>query len=304
MLRGVKVCEMGKGQIQLQFNWIFVIIAGAIILSFFAGFAIKYKGLQEEKGKIEVLNSLNDAFTSLQSSYFPTKVEIDLPSNLMIGCNEGVVSFNVGGKSYATDNLIFSSGEMKGKVVIWYMPYKMPFKIANFYYVASKTQEIYIVPEAGTEEFANELKDELGKWFDNVFVGSSPGGSDGGRVVYVINSCRGSGRQIDGVFIVPGSNWHEGEICVGSERHKYLGLAEVYGAIFSEDYGCLTEKIDELRGKVVETYIKKISVIQGGCSYSGFLVNLTDFGNEPSYGKALALERINKEIGGRCIPVF
>ena len=38
---------MGKRGQGMQFNWIFVVVAGAIILAMFTGFAVKYFDLRE-----------------------------------------------------------------------------------------------------------------------------------------------------------------------------------------------------------------------------------------------------------------
>ena len=38
-----------KGIIEIQFNWIFVLVVGAIILVFFFGFVQKQKSFAEEK---------------------------------------------------------------------------------------------------------------------------------------------------------------------------------------------------------------------------------------------------------------
>jgi len=292
-----------KAQIQVQFHWIFVVVAGAVILAFFAGFAVKYKNLQEEKSDVELLSSLDKTFTELQSSYFPTRVELDIPSKFSVGCAGENVKISVGRKDYDTNNLIFSSGEMKGKILVWYMPYKMPYKIANFYYVASKDVKIYLVSEHGTEELAELLKKEIGKYFENVIVSNSfvSDSHKNERVIYLANSYKNVGHPV----IVPGSDWHEGFVFINGERYRYLGLPMLYGVIFSDDYGCLTGKVNEIRKEVADNYIRKLKIIQkSGCNYEKLAVDLADFSNEPNYEKSLGLEKVNKEIGDRCVPAF
>ena len=65
---------MKKGEV--YFNWIFILVVGAVFLAFFTGFAIKYKDLQEKKTEIIFLNNLDVALTNLQSSSFTTSTNI------------------------------------------------------------------------------------------------------------------------------------------------------------------------------------------------------------------------------------
>src|SRR3989344_4984333 len=76
---------MKKGE--FYFNWIFIMVAGAVFLAFFTGFAIKYKDLQERKTEITMLNNINTALTNLQSSSFVISTRIDLPLDINIDCS-------------------------------------------------------------------------------------------------------------------------------------------------------------------------------------------------------------------------
>lgn len=303
---------MKKAQINLQFNWIFVIIVGAIIIAFFTGFAIKYKGLQEEKGDIELINSLDNTLTQLQSSYFSTKSILDIKSEFKFKCDSNGVNINVGNKKYSINNMIFSSGDMNGKITVWYVPYKMPFKIANFYYIAPKNMKISLISRGDTQEFAEQLQMEIQKYFPNVDIVSNVGMVNEGKVVLI--SERGV-SEMDGswvsnideslVVVVPNENLYEGKVVVKGENYDYLGFAMLYGAIFAEDYGCVLEGFDELRGDVIDVYIRKAGLIQkSGCNYGGLLESLREFKENPSYELSLQLEKINKNIGGKCMPLF
>ena len=75
---------------QIQFNWIFVIIVGALILLFFTGFVIKYKELQEKKQEIILLNNFDEALKSLERSGFKTSTSLNLFKEIKVNCNENV----------------------------------------------------------------------------------------------------------------------------------------------------------------------------------------------------------------------
>ena len=51
-------------QISIQFSWIFILIAGAIILLFFTSIIYKQKDISEQKLSASVLNQLETILTS------------------------------------------------------------------------------------------------------------------------------------------------------------------------------------------------------------------------------------------------
>ena len=92
---------------QSELNWIFIIVAGAIILIFLTGFAFKYKSLQEEKTSIELVNTLDNTLTSLKSSPFNTCDEISLPFEVQVTCND----IKINDQRFTTNNLLFSKSK-------------------------------------------------------------------------------------------------------------------------------------------------------------------------------------------------
>ena len=89
---------------QIEFNWIFIIIAGAIILTFFVTFAFKYKSVQEEKLSVDLLINLDKALYNLQASPYATFDIIDIPKDLQITCDD----LKIGDRSYSNNNLILT----------------------------------------------------------------------------------------------------------------------------------------------------------------------------------------------------
>ena len=69
---------MGKsGQVQITFNWIYILIAGAVILLFFVGIVVKQKVVSEERLATDVVDILDSIFTAAGVSS-KTKIFIDL----------------------------------------------------------------------------------------------------------------------------------------------------------------------------------------------------------------------------------
>ncbi|MBU2634489.1 MAG: hypothetical protein KJ674_04560, partial [Nanoarchaeota archaeon] len=142
---------------QVQFNWIFVIIVGALILLFFVGFTIKYKDLQEQKQEIILLNNFDDALKSLERSSFTTSTNLNLIKEVKVSCDENVFI-----NTQETSNLLFSDEKLKNKILIWYQPYELPFFITNFYYLIDD-KKYYLVVNNDPElnEFVDDLIDDL-----------------------------------------------------------------------------------------------------------------------------------------------
>ena len=130
-----------KGQI--YFNWIFVVVIGAVMLTFFVGFAVKYKDLQEKKTEVVFLNNLDNALTNLQSSSFTTSTNIDLPLDININCSSAGYSLFIHQKNDVS-YLLASKNKLRNKLYIWYEPYEMPFFVTNFYYLIDDRTNIRI----------------------------------------------------------------------------------------------------------------------------------------------------------------
>lgn len=143
-----------KGEI--QFYWIFVAVAGIAILIFLVNFGLKFKELQEEKTAVKVLNQLDETFSSLQGSQFKTSSSLNIPVQLNVQCD----TLSVNGKSKKTDNLIFSPKVLRGNVLIGFNPYKMPFKVANFFYIIKKEDTYSFVYDRGNEREVKEIARE------------------------------------------------------------------------------------------------------------------------------------------------
>ncbi|MCD4666809.1 hypothetical protein K8R47_03295 [archaeon] len=140
---------------QIHFNWIFIMIAGAIIIIFFASFAVKYKDLQQEKTEIIFLNNLDNTLTKLQASPFSTTAEIEIPMETTINCN----SLSINNQVFI-DYILFGPEKIKGDVIVWYYPFEFPYKITNFYFIIPKNQDYEIEYNSETENIVNNILEQ------------------------------------------------------------------------------------------------------------------------------------------------
>lgn len=150
-----------KGQIQLTFNWIYIAIAGAVILLFFFSIIVKQKQVSEERLSGEVVRIMGSILAGAGVSE-KTKNFIDASGladySLYFDCDSGVGEFGIEGKPARTQNSIdpiFSPRTLKGhRLIVWSLPYKLPFKVMDFLLITSSSNKYYVL---GSGDFVNEF---------------------------------------------------------------------------------------------------------------------------------------------------
>lgn len=143
-----------RAQIDVQFNWIFVLLIGALILSFFVGVAVWYKGTQEQKITGEIVVQLESLLKTAQESP-KTAMTTTLPDiTLAFTCSPYDCStfgcpseFSGGGIARSTETqVLFSLGTLEGtNLITWSLEWALPYKIANFLYVTTDAVRYVIV---------------------------------------------------------------------------------------------------------------------------------------------------------------
>ncbi|MBI2131191.1 hypothetical protein HYU10_05500 [Candidatus Woesearchaeota archaeon] len=94
-----------KSAVEMQFNWLFVMIIGGIILVTFLGFAMKQRDVSEDLTKSSIASSLDAIISSAQSSSGEVSV-IKVPDEEMtFECNR----IAVGNAAKQYENLILFS---------------------------------------------------------------------------------------------------------------------------------------------------------------------------------------------------
>ena len=152
-----------KGQIQVTFNWFYVLIAGGVILLFFFGIVMKQQKVSEENLAYDVVRIMESIFTGAGVSE-KTKNFIDTSGlvdyTLYFNCDEGVSEFGIRDKGSPAQNVvdpIFSPREIKTtQLILWSLPYKLPFKVIDLMFVTSWNTKYFVLGNnAFTEEFMN-----------------------------------------------------------------------------------------------------------------------------------------------------
>jgi len=143
-----------KGQVEVSFNWIYVLIAGAVILLFFVGIVAKQKIVSEDSLGQEVLRTMGTIFTGAEVSE-KTKNLINteglIDYTFYFRCENGLGEYGLQGRGQKIDlpiTPLFSPREVKtGQILTWSLPYKLPFKVIDLLIVSSINTKYYLLGE-------------------------------------------------------------------------------------------------------------------------------------------------------------
>ncbi len=152
-----------RGIIELHFNWIFVLIAGAIIFAFFISIVNKQRELSEIKTSGSIVTNLDSILTGAQISTNTINI-IDMPKvDIGFECDR----YFIGPAPRQTKgNVIFSPSLLKGKqIVTWALDWNMPYRITNFLYLTDPQLRYIIVNNSKNlgKKLYDELPDEMNK---------------------------------------------------------------------------------------------------------------------------------------------
>ena len=260
---------MKKGEV--YFNWIFIMVAGAVFLAFFIGFAIKYKDLQERKTEITMLNNIDSALTNLQSSSFTTSTSIDMPLDINVDCDSSGYYIFINEKS-KVDILVASKGSIRKNMHVWHQQYKIPFRAANIYYLADDNP---INIATNNADLINAIKEEMPDDFRDK-----------------INVYEGNNLIIKG-------DMNKGTVMVDGKEIPYFGKEMLYAAMLSSNYSCFYNSVKKEVGEAIMAYENKAGVLsKSGCNYNLILskINLLNDVKNVDYEIVQSIEDSNKNL--------
>ncbi len=162
-----------KGQVELTFNWIYILIAGTVILLFFIGIVVRQKQASEQQLSIDVLRIMESIFTGAGVSE-KTKNSLDISGlvdyTLYFSCREGVTEYGLKGREARVQNAIepiFAPSEIQApRLSLWSLPYRLPYKVADFLFVTSEnTKYFFLGGGQFVEEFFGETEKDAASRF-------------------------------------------------------------------------------------------------------------------------------------------
>jgi hypothetical protein len=153
-----------KGVIEVQFNWIFILIAGVLILLFFGSLVLNLKKQSETTIAVDIITNMQTVMSGAEVSA-NTVNPIEIPNEeIRISCD----SISVGNirEGITKNKIVFSPESIKSSSILtWSLSWNFPYHISNFLYItAPRYKYILIDSEKGKEIYSmlpNGLNKEL-----------------------------------------------------------------------------------------------------------------------------------------------
>jgi len=269
---------MSKKGFEIQFNWLFVLVAGAAILLFFTVLVVRHRDISQTSTKATVLKNVEAVIAGASVSTDTISV-LDIPnSNIEISCNR----VSVDGVSRQYQNLIlFAPNLIKGdKLVTQTMGFSIPYKITNLLYMTSPQIRYRII---GNNDFAKEsnksLPIELKKEFYKPISIPTIRNLNNYKVRFIVfedfdvygidltNLEKMQDSDVTAIKVVGDINQGEiqfyvkdGDSWSQQESSFYIGKPYLIGAIYSdalEDYECNMENVFSRLNLVTQVYVKR-----------------------------------------------
>lgn len=318
------------------FRHIFVIVAGALILIFFARFGANMIRTESGVESAMIIANLENSLTALSVSMetiknFPEKPWSD---NVELKIGKGMDCGRIFVKDQKKDSnkIIFSASRLKGNQLwLWIKPWSYPYPITNFFYMSNKQTKYYLIGSFGAELVNPNLEESIPPRFNVEYLPSNY------ETIVRVNAPHydfvkivsfGPEINIAGVRYakINAQDCEEGKDdteCKGTVTFDngrtafFIGKAMLYGAIFAEDYDSYMCQFNRALSKmtmVTKLYkekTEKLIVKNINCNkYTGMIDNLDAMQNANNadsfdYYKDNIIY-MNKEISGDrdCITVF
>ena len=160
-----------KGIITIQFNWIYVIIIGGLIIALFVGIINKQKSVSDIAASSEMQRKLETLLVGAASSLGTFNLVDIGRTEINVDC----FGYSVGPVKPFNPGVSFSPSRIKlrGKQFItWTHPFMAPYLITNFLYVTSKQVRYVIVGDPDDNTF-KKLRDGLPEQLNIEFIEST-----------------------------------------------------------------------------------------------------------------------------------
>lgn len=285
-----------RGQIGTQFNWIFVLIAGALILAFFIMIINRQREVSEKKLATELLADLDMIITGQAVSPGSSK-SLDLADlELSFTCEDYSV-FNVAKTS--GNSIIFSPSRMKGaNMIAWTLEWDMPYRVANFIYLTIPEVKYYLIdPAQSSGKDSYGIKSDFPDTVDIEAVSATPDSFENAQRIRLVYFAKPMSSELplpstglkdfrdDDVSVLYIENalgpedfngkavMHfyrkKGDFIVEEGLFYSMGKETVYAAMFSDSYEiymCNMQKVLKKLVIVTAIYQKRVVDILNGLS--------------------------------------
>jgi hypothetical protein len=148
-----------KAVIEVGFSWIFILIAGAVILGLFAYIGVNQGNFFKTMFHANLLTDLNSIFIGAMVSK-DTAAIFQIPSATL---NFDCTSYSIEGISHPIEGrLVFGPKNMKtSELITWSKPWSLGFRISNMLYITSPYVKYIVAYTSAEENFARQVYNDL-----------------------------------------------------------------------------------------------------------------------------------------------
>ncbi|MDP4012901.1 MAG: hypothetical protein Q8R00_04835 [Candidatus Nanoarchaeia archaeon] len=125
------------------FKWILIAVVGGLVLTFFVRFAFQQAGIFEQKGSVQLTQSLEDQLEAFGVSELSSKaISLGYNTEIQFDC-ERIINLQYPKR---TNLLIFGPSKATGnKLLTLTKTWEFPFPVANLYYIAGEKSRFLLV---------------------------------------------------------------------------------------------------------------------------------------------------------------
>lgn len=325
-----------RADVELQFNWIFILIAGAVILLVFFGVTQSLRKGSQENIELDVGTDLRTALIGIKVGKSSTTIPIPTVG-MALGCD----GLKVGSLQSLRLGPTFGPKQIQGNFLqAWSHDWSAPMQLDNFLYLSSaRVKYLFVEDSAGLmRELVESLPSVNGKLVEDCealeaelpsttlelkVVQFDLSGGSFTDVCDLPDSFLGRREATSNVVIAPSSAiildeaLQRGDLYIadlrtlsaGEEpsyfRRAYIGEAPVYGAIFSTDpaqFDCMYYLALGNAAMILQNYITRLELISQtqidtSCR-SEYTASISSGGNGELHELKTIFEQIaNKECG-------
>ncbi len=156
-----------RGQVEVQFNWIFILIVGAILLAFFTTIALTQKKAADVQSNVDFFLNFEKAITGISAAegkQFLLEIpRLDLRYDCTQDCNCGAYVGESRARAITNvfelnSRLIFSPNRLKGdKLLAWSVQWNNPYTITNLLLITSPQVKYLIEDSRKGRELYSQL---------------------------------------------------------------------------------------------------------------------------------------------------
>lgn len=284
-----------KAAVEIQFHWIYVMLVGAALMIFFGMAIYQQQKFSKEKRERELLNSLESAMRTVHS-HGGLSEKIEIRTNLKRYCDTNSLAIGAAAKQGSADP-IFSPQKLAGtSLMLGTVEWNVGFRASNFLLMTTDEEHFIIWYDDQNPE-SKALFEKIKKvWPEKIPYAVNQLGTSAKKTRILVLNTNTEPPAANAIKLkVTASSlddFEKGQLHFGSSQLDYVGLASIFGALFSDtqsDYGCSMGNAYERLALVGEVYKAKAATLQSDPR----LVNCKDKNDRNYYQSAtLALTEI------------